>query len=76
MHTMPSSLLKKRSQGQPSGMTRRGGVRGKSDDWSTSSSQLKKHQLEKFEGGSSVWTNPALEPDRWGQPAPGGGGGE
>ena len=31
----------------------------------------KKYPLEKFVGGSSVWTKPALEPDRWGQPAPG-----
>ena len=31
----------------------------------------KKHTLEKFEGEFSVWTKPALEPDRWGQPAPG-----
>ena len=29
----------------------------------------KKHPKEKFEGGSSVWTKPALEPGRWGQPA-------
>ena len=31
----------------------------------------KKHLLEKFEGGSSVWTKQALEPDCWGQLAPG-----
>ena len=68
---MPFSLLNERSQGQSSGVTQRGGGRGKSDDWSTGPSRQKKHTLEKFEGEFSVWSKPALEPDRWGQPAPG-----
>ena len=28
------------------------------------------HALEKIEARSSFWTKPALEPNRWGQPAP------
>ena len=36
----------------------------KSNDWSTESSRQKsRHALEKFEGESLVWTNPASEQD-------------
>ena len=36
----------------------------KSNDWSTESSRHKgQHALEKSEGESSVWINPALEQD-------------
>ena len=58
---MPFSLLNERSQGQSSGVTRRGGGRGKSDDLSTSSSRQKGHHaLEKFEEGSLVWTEASV----------------
>ena len=40
-------------------------------DLSTESSRQKgQHALEKFEGESSVWTNPASQQDCWDQPAP------
>ena len=54
-------LLNERSQGQFSGVTRRGGGRGKSDDWSTGSSYQKGHHAsEKFDRGSSVWTEASV----------------
>ena len=44
------SMLSERSQGQSSGVTRRGEGRRKSDDWLTGSSHQKDHHaLMKFE---------------------------
>ena len=37
-----------RSQGQSRGMTRRGGGRGKSDDWSTGSLRQKGHHVREI----------------------------
>ena len=57
---MPFNLLNEKSQGQSSGVTRGGGGKGKSDDWSTGSSRQKgHHMLEKFEG-SLGWTEASI----------------
>ena len=53
-------------------MTRRGGRRRKSDDWPTGSSRQKGHHaLEKFERGSSVWTEVSVRTACGIQPTPG-----
>ena len=63
------SLLNKRSQGQSSGVTRWGGGRRKSDDRPTGSSHQKgQHVSEKFERGSSVWTEASVRTACWIQP--------
>ena len=62
LHTVPFSLLNERSLGQSSGVTRRVGGRGKSDDWSSGCLRQKGHHgFEKFEGEFYFGQKPVLE---------------
>ena len=72
MHLVPCSLLNERSLGQSSGVTWRGGGRGKVG-WLVHRLFAPKRPacVKEIWRRNSVWKKPASEADRCGQPAPG-----
>ena len=72
LHSVSYSLFNERSIDQSSGETRWGGGRGKVG-WLVHSLFAPKRlsHVREIWRRILVWIKPALEPDRWGQPAPG-----